>query len=162
MQFRAPRLLPGSVCGKRVSDSMKALIAAGLVVLAAGPGANAQGFLTNCTWQTAMLVDSYLGTYCHNNNWQAYSYDWSWFDISNCLINYGGQLVAYDSGNYWQTCKGCTIFTSSVNFLMTCTCMQSRVSLTTSTYDLNQVIWNHDGYLGCFEHFGNRSERGPF
>ncbi|KAI1435048.1 hypothetical protein GGR50DRAFT_352619 [Xylaria sp. CBS 124048] len=141
---------------------MRASIVAVFVALAGCPTAHAQGFLTNCTWQTAILVDSYLGAYCHNDNWQAFDYDWTWFDTSNCLMNNGGQLTAYDGGKYWDTCKGCTILPSPGNFIITCTCLQPSIRLTTATYDLNEIIWNHNGYLGCFEHFGNKSERGPF
>ncbi|KAI1421056.1 hypothetical protein F5Y12DRAFT_790487 [Xylaria sp. FL1777] len=65
---------------------MKPFITAILAVLAVGPCALAQSFLTNCTWQTAMLVDSYLGAYCNNDNWEIYSYDWT------C----GGQLAPYN------------------------------------------------------------------
>ncbi|KAI3331888.1 hypothetical protein HD806DRAFT_173287 [Xylariaceae sp. AK1471] len=141
---------------------MRPFITAVLVALAAGPHALAQGFLSNCSWQTAMLVDSWLGAYCNNDHWEVFSYDWTWFDISYCLVNYGGQLAAYDSGYYSRTCKGCTIHASSVDFILNCTCLHSSTMLTTATYDLNRVIWNHNGYLGCFEHFGSRAERGPF
>lgn len=57
---------------------MKLSITATLAALAVGPHVHGQGFLTNCTWQTAMFVDSYLGAYCNNNNWKIYSYDWTW------------------------------------------------------------------------------------
>ncbi|KAI0404952.1 hypothetical protein F4802DRAFT_206657 [Xylaria palmicola] len=141
---------------------MKFSIITALVALAAGPQVRAQGFLSNCTWQTAMLVDGYLGAYCNNDNWEVYSYDWSWFDTSPCLVNSGGQLAPSNNGDYSRTCKGCTIRASNADFVINCTCLLSGVRLTTATYDLNKVIWNHDGFLGCFEHFGNRSERGPF
>ncbi|KAI1276649.1 hypothetical protein F5Y07DRAFT_399098 [Xylaria sp. FL0933] len=141
---------------------MKTFITAALVALAVAPRVHAQSFLTNCTWQTAMLVDSYLGAYCNNDNWEIYSYDWTWFDTSNCLTNSGGQLVPYNNGDYWRSCKGCTIRASNVEFIINCTCLMSNYKVTTATYDLNKIIWNHDGFLGCFEHFGNRSLRGPF
>lgn len=44
----------------------------------AGQLANSQGLVTNCTWQTGLLVDSFLGMYCNNNDWADYSYDWTW------------------------------------------------------------------------------------
>ncbi|KAH8160557.1 hypothetical protein CIB48_g7686 [Xylaria polymorpha] len=141
---------------------MKPSIPAALAALAVGPRVHGQGFLTNCTWQTALLVDNYLGAYCNNDDWEVYNYDWTWFDTSYCLMNNGGQLTASDNGDYWRTCKGCTIRASNAAFVVNCTCLLSGVRVTTATYDLNKVIWNHDGYLGCFGHFGNRSARGPF
>ncbi|KAI1814620.1 hypothetical protein GGS20DRAFT_401209 [Poronia punctata] len=141
---------------------MKFTISAALVALAVSSCARAQGFISNCTWQTAMLVDSYLGAYCNNNNWQIYSYDWTWFDISNCLMNSGGKLAAHESGNYWRSCKGCTIHPSPVDFILKCTCLSSPPAITTAIFDLNTIIWNHDGFLGCFERFGTRTERAPF
>ncbi|KAI0543151.1 hypothetical protein GGR58DRAFT_496615 [Xylaria digitata] len=67
---------------------MKSSIIAALVALAVGPLAQAQGFLNNCTWQTAMLVDSYLGAYCNNDNWEIYSYDWT------CADEASGELTS--------------------------------------------------------------------
>ncbi|KAI1160574.1 hypothetical protein F5B18DRAFT_663766 [Nemania serpens] len=141
---------------------MKPFIIAALAALAVSPHVRAQGFLANCTWQTALLVDSYLGAYCNNDNWGIYSYDWTWFDTSYCLMNSNGQLSPSDSGDYWRSCKGCTIRGSHTDFTINCTCLLSGVRVVTATYDLNKIIWNHNGFLGCFGHFGNKSERGPF
>ncbi|KAI0109637.1 hypothetical protein GGR51DRAFT_558329 [Nemania sp. FL0031] len=142
---------------------MKSSFITTLVALAVGgPCVRGQGFLANCTWQTAMLVDSYLGAYCNNDNWEIYSYDWTWFDTSHCLMNNNGQLSPYDSGDYSRSCKGCNVRASHSEFVINCTCLLSGVKVATSTYDLNKIIWNHDGFLGCFGHFGNKSERGPF
>lgn len=91
-----------------------------------------------------------------------YSYDWTWFDTSWCLMNDAGRLSAYDSGDYWRSCKGCTVHASEVEFILNCTCLFAGFSVAAATYDLNKVVWNHDGFLGCFGHFGNRTERGPF
>ncbi|GAW12296.1 hypothetical protein ANO14919_016600 [Xylariales sp. No.14919] len=133
-----------------------------IAALSVGPIAQAQSFLSNCTWQTAMLVDSYLGAYCNNDNWEIYSYDWTWFDTSYCLVNSGGQLVPQSRGDYSRTCKGCSVRASKTEFIISCTCLLPSYKVATTTYDLNKVIWNHDGFLGCFEHFGNRTLRGPF
>lgn len=58
---------------------MKSFTAITAVVLgAAARVANAQGFVSNCTWQTGFMSDNYLGMYCNNNNWAEYSYDWTW------------------------------------------------------------------------------------
>ncbi|KAI1369481.1 hypothetical protein F5Y08DRAFT_334410 [Xylaria arbuscula] len=115
---------------------MKRFFVTALVALAVSPRALAQAFLNNCTWQTAMLVDSYLGAYCNNDNWEIYSYDWTWFDTSYCLMNSGGQLAPASNGDYWRTCKGCSIRASKTEFVINCTCLTSTYKLTTATYDL--------------------------
>ncbi|KAL7628195.1 hypothetical protein AAE478_002393 [Parahypoxylon ruwenzoriense] len=38
---------------------------------------DAQGFVTNCTWQTGFMANSFLGMYCNNDNWASFSYDWT-------------------------------------------------------------------------------------
>ncbi|KAI0873949.1 hypothetical protein GGS24DRAFT_501298 [Hypoxylon argillaceum] len=87
------------------------------------------------------------------------------FDTSHCLMNSNGQLSPSDSGDYWRSCKGCTARPTQNDFTINCTCLVTGVSgvrVATASYDLNRIVWNHDGYLGCFGHFGNKSERGPF
>ncbi|KAI0398421.1 hypothetical protein F5Y17DRAFT_453992 [Xylariaceae sp. FL0594] len=133
-----------------------------LAALAVASCGRAQDFITNCTWQTAVLNGTYLGAFCNNDNWVIYSYDWAWFDLSNCLTNDNGQLAVYESGYYGNTCAGCSIRPSPVDFILTCTCLYSGSSLANSSIDLNKIIWNHDGFLGCFERYGTRVERGPF
>ncbi|OTA52556.1 hypothetical protein K449DRAFT_470445 [Hypoxylon sp. EC38] len=132
--------------------------------------ANAQGLVYNCTWQTGFMVDSFLGMYCNNDNWDEYSYDWTWLDTSPCLTNSGGNLYPYNRhvaflyilGNYWSTCGNCSVFGTNVTFFMTCDCLNAHGQFGPASYDLNQVVYNHDGVLGCFEHLGNKTEMGPF
>ncbi|KAI0151887.1 hypothetical protein F4776DRAFT_669763 [Hypoxylon sp. NC0597] len=119
-----------------------------------GQLANAQGLVYNCTWQTGFMVDSFLGMYCNNDNWDEYSYDWTWLDTSPCLTNSGG--------NYWSTCGNCSVFGTNAALFMTCDCLNARGQFSPASYDLNQVVYNHDGVLGCFEHLGNKTEIGPF
>ncbi|KAI0880417.1 uncharacterized protein GGS22DRAFT_193342 [Annulohypoxylon maeteangense] len=154
----------------------------------AGQLANAQGLITNCTWQTGLMVDNFLGMYCNNDDWARYSYDWTWLDTNGCLANSGGNLypygrqvdsssfpddslvlficinmnLPYHSGNYWSTCDNCTVHGSNANFLLSCDCLNANGRFSPATYDLNRVIWNHNGVLGCFDHVGNRTEKGPF
>ncbi|KAI8947131.1 hypothetical protein F4801DRAFT_562021 [Xylaria longipes] len=54
-------------------------------------------------------------------------------------MNNGGQLTASDNGDYWHTCKGCSIRASNTQFLINCTCLLSGVRVTTSTYDLSTL-----------------------
>ncbi|KAI1493702.1 hypothetical protein F5X96DRAFT_666460 [Biscogniauxia mediterranea] len=67
-----------------------------LSILGVFHGVNSQGFITNCTWQTSLLQDSWLGMYCNNDDWRDFAYDWTWVDTNLCLINNGGQLIPYD------------------------------------------------------------------
>jgi hypothetical protein len=39
----------------------------------------AQHFQSNCSWQRAIYRDSYLGMYCHNDNWKHFDYEWTWW-----------------------------------------------------------------------------------
>ncbi|KAI1503266.1 hypothetical protein F5X99DRAFT_121797 [Biscogniauxia marginata] len=122
---------------------------------------NPQGFVTNCTWQTSLLQDNWLGMYCNNDDWADYSYEWTWFDTNLCLVNNGGQLIAYDNGNYWPTCRNCTTLGSDVNYILNCICYQPDGQLAPATYDLNLILFNHNGSLGCFDHAGNKTKEGP-
>ncbi|KAI1387009.1 uncharacterized protein F4822DRAFT_332286 [Hypoxylon trugodes] len=138
-------------------------IAIAVFLGAIGRLVNAQGLVTNCTWQTGLLEGSFLGMYCNNDDWAEYAYDWTWFDTNNCLINYGGKLYpSYPSGNYWSTCDNCTIRGSNFDFLLNCLCIDSNGHLAPTSYDLNGLIWNHNGALGCFDHIGNKTHVGPF
>lgn len=86
-----------------------------------------------------------------------------------------------DSGSYWSTCGNCAVRGSNVDFILTCDCLNGQGRFASSTYDLSaitrlilmtvlvvlthypdRVIWNHDGVLGCFNHIGNKTEKGPF
>ncbi|KAI2616622.1 hypothetical protein GGR54DRAFT_631725 [Hypoxylon sp. NC1633] len=141
---------------------MMAFVGMLVVALGARQLANAQNFVTNCTWQTGFMADSFLGMYCNNDDWARYSYDWTWLDTNACLTNDGGKLQSYGSGNYWSTCGNCSVRGSNVEFLLSCDCLNASGLFARDTYDLNRVIWNRNGALGCFSHAGNKTERGPF
>ncbi|KAI1375500.1 hypothetical protein F4677DRAFT_107965 [Hypoxylon crocopeplum] len=133
-----------------------------MVALGAGQLVNAQGFITNCTWQTGFMVDSLLGVYCNNDDWANYSYDWTWLDTNACLTNNGGKLYPHGSGNYWSTCGNCSVHGSNADFFLTCECLNNRGLFGSAAYDLNRVVWNSNGTLGCFDYIGNKTEKGPF
>ncbi|KAI0009134.1 hypothetical protein F4779DRAFT_404555 [Xylariaceae sp. FL0662B] len=142
--------------------SIRSILAAIIAAVGAAKLANAQGFITNCTWQTGLLSGTFLGMYCNDDNWAQYSYDWTWLDTNACLINNGGQLFAYGNGDYRTSCQNCTIFGSNVDFFLTCDCLNTAKQVVSTSYDLNRVIWNHNGILGCFEYMGNQTRAGPF
>ncbi|KAI0018524.1 hypothetical protein F4780DRAFT_781370 [Xylariomycetidae sp. FL0641] len=134
-----------------------------LVVLGLVQSVAAQGFVGNCTWQTGLLVaDSFLGMYCNNDNWARYSYQWTLLDLDPCLVNNGGELVAYNNGNFTSSCTNCTVRGSPADFILDCACYQPDGKYQPAYYDLNRVLWNRNGSLGCFEHAGNKTEVGPF
>ncbi|KAK7970712.1 hypothetical protein PG988_009785 [Apiospora saccharicola] len=153
-----------------------------------------QGFLNNCTWQSANLTGSFLGMYCNDDDWADYGYQWSsngletlGFDINPCLINNGGQLIPYDkpvapslqaenrqteeqklayqpplqSGGFTTSCTHLNFTATNLTFALTAECSDTSDHFVPAAYDLNQVIWNHNGTLGCFEHHGNATECGP-
>ncbi|KAI1107736.1 hypothetical protein F4804DRAFT_329140 [Jackrogersella minutella] len=128
----------------------------------AGHLANAQGFIHNCTWQTGLLSQHFLGMYCNDDAWDKWSYDWSWLDINTCLANSGGNLYPGPPGDYWSTCGNCGIYGSNQDFVLACNCINSTGGFTPSKFDLNLIVWNIDGTLGCFNHVGNKTEKGPF
>ncbi|KAI0136385.1 hypothetical protein BJ170DRAFT_601556 [Xylariales sp. AK1849] len=122
---------------------------------------SAQGFVQNCTWRSANLTDQFLGMYCNDDNWAQFGYKWTWHDLNFCMINNGGDLVPYDSGKFSDTCRDCKIKGSDEDFILNCNCFDTQNNLMPSSYDINRILWNHDGHLGCYDHAGNTSECGP-
>ncbi|KAK8056283.1 hypothetical protein PG993_001510 [Apiospora rasikravindrae] len=120
-----------------------------------------QGFISNCTWQSANLTGNFLGMYCNDDDITDYGYQWTWFDINPCLLNNGGQLVPYDNGNFMTSCTNVNFTASNITFDLTAQCSDTSGHFVPTVYDLNQVLWNHNGTLGCFEHQGNATECGP-
>ncbi|KAI1776522.1 hypothetical protein F4818DRAFT_351864 [Hypoxylon cercidicola] len=124
--------------------------------------AGAQGIVANCTWQNGFMQDSFLGMYCNNDNWADYSYDWSWLDTNVCLTNYDGKLHPSDIGHYWGTCGNCSVRPSPKDFVLHCECLDHNAAWTPTTYDLNTLVYNRNGTLGCFDFLGNKTRIGPF
>ncbi|KAK9771856.1 hypothetical protein AB5N19_05554 [Seiridium cardinale] len=121
-----------------------------------------QGFLGNCTWRGANLTGTFLGMYCEDDDHAHFETKWSWHDLNVCITNNGGRLWPYNNGGYAGSCRDCSI--QGMNHLMfnfSCNCFDVHSNLVTSVYDLNQILWNHDGALGCFEHEGNKTDCGP-
>ncbi|KAH6648559.1 hypothetical protein BKA67DRAFT_661521 [Truncatella angustata] len=122
----------------------------------------AQGFLGNCTWRGANLTGTFLGMYCQDDDHVHFDYKWTWHDLNRCIINNGGQLYPYETGGYAGSCRDCGIQGMGSHFFnIGCNCFDTKGDLVSSVYDLNQVLWNHDGALGCFGHEGNKTQCGP-
>ncbi|KAI1075108.1 hypothetical protein F5B20DRAFT_585683 [Whalleya microplaca] len=119
------------------------ILTVALAVVGAGKLADAQDFITNCTWQAGILSGSFLGMYCNNDDWEHFYYDWT-------------------CGGYRTSCQDCAVRGSSVDYFLTCDCLNTANQVTSTSYDLNRAIWNHNGSLGCFDHIGNKTRDGPF
>ncbi|ORY62249.1 uncharacterized protein BCR38DRAFT_486521 [Pseudomassariella vexata] len=121
--------------------------------------ASAQGFVSNCTWQGANLTGSFLGMYCNDNDWAEFHYMWTWFDLGHCMLNNGGSLAAYDNGQFYGSCHDCSFRGSNTDFQFACLCSDIDGNLKNSSYDINRIVWNHNGTLGCYGWQGNQSSR---
>ncbi|KAK8114652.1 uncharacterized protein PG998_000853 [Apiospora kogelbergensis] len=121
----------------------------------------AQGFVGNCTWQSANLTGSYLGMYCNDDDWTDYSYQWTWLDLDPCFTNNGGHLIPYDNGNFTTSCNSLNYTATDISFALTAMCSDTSNHFVPTAVDLNTVLWNHNGTLGCFDHAGNATECGP-
>ncbi|KAK7951453.1 uncharacterized protein PG986_007181 [Apiospora aurea] len=198
------------------------LVAATLACLLGLVGlVESQGFVNNCTWQSANLTGNFLGMYCNDDDTANDGYQWTcmlcfpflpvpsldyylpWssdsldpgFDINPCLLNNGGQLVPYDNGNFMTSCTNLNFTATNITFDLTAQCSDTSGHFIPTAYDLSeyhrtlrsplaspqllqvchrslptdkssnpcldQVLWNHNGTLGCFEHQGNATECGP-
>ncbi|KAH8675447.1 hypothetical protein BX600DRAFT_507686 [Xylariales sp. PMI_506] len=131
-----------------------------LIIVISG-WASAQGFIHNCTWRSANLTSTYLGMYCNTDNWVDFEYTWSWFDLDFCLTNNAGTLFPYESGSYSKSCLACSFQGSDTSFVFNCDCFNTTGDLNPSSYDLNKIIWNHNGTLGCYGYEGNSTHCGP-
>ncbi|KAK6841938.1 hypothetical protein PG987_002798 [Apiospora arundinis] len=120
-----------------------------------------QGFLGNCTWQSANLTGSLLGMYCNDDDWANYGYQWTWLELNPCFGNNGGNLIPYDNGNFTTSCNTLNFTASNTSFALTAMCSDPTDHFVPAMAELNTVLWNHNGTLGCFEHHGNATECGP-
>ncbi|KAF7520987.1 hypothetical protein G7054_g12582 [Neopestalotiopsis clavispora] len=141
---------------------MKLFNTIGVSLVALGGRAVAQGFLGNCTWRGANFTGSWLGMYCLDDNLAIFENKWTWHDMNLCVANNNGELYPYAGGNYLGSCRDCGLeATSHLWMNLTCNCFDMGGNLHPSHYDLNQILYNHNGSLGCFDHLGNKSDCGP-
>ncbi|KAK8138625.1 hypothetical protein PG984_002005 [Apiospora sp. TS-2023a] len=117
-----------------------------------------QGFINNCTWQSANLTGSFLGMYCNDDDWADYGYQWSYPLPQEQKLTCRPPL---QSGGFTTSCTNLNFTATNLTFALTAECSDTSDHFVPAAYDLNQVIWNHNGTLGCFEHHGNATECGP-
>ncbi|KJR84855.1 uncharacterized protein SPSK_09763 [Sporothrix schenckii 1099-18] len=153
------------------------------VTLAAIPQlvAGQLAFAGSCNIQTAQLNQSYLGMYCNNLNTASFGYNWTWIDLDACIANSNGNLVGKKNGNFQKSCSGCETslsrlpanphaagrtgsdaYKKGLTLSLKCTCLSShRRRPTTSTLDLNIILVDVDGAMGCYGRLGNKTLGGP-
>ncbi|KAK6221044.1 hypothetical protein LQW54_001617 [Pestalotiopsis sp. IQ-011] len=141
---------------------MKLLTTVAVSLLGFGKHTVAQGFMGNCTWRGANLTGTFLGMYCQDENVAVFENQWTWHDLNHCLANNNGSLAPMASGGYEGSCRDCHLLVETHRWMnLTCNCFDISDDLIPSQYDLNQVLYNHNGSLGCFDFLGNKSHCGP-
>ncbi|RYP60303.1 hypothetical protein DL769_008176 [Monosporascus sp. CRB-8-3] len=72
-------------------------------------------------------------------------------DIGRCYGNKGGQLAAFKDGDYYNTCKDCSL-KRELQTTLSCYCLRDPAGPTYSytEIDTDKDIENKDGFLTCF------------
>ncbi|KAI1342041.1 Cyanovirin-N [Xylariaceae sp. FL0016] len=106
------------------------------------------GFYAACaSWQLGFRgVDRFLVSTCPAGDGAAVR---SALDLNDCLGNSEGAITAQRVGFAFNSCWGCSASNTSAE--LTCDCRTSGDKTKTSTIDLDTVISNDDGILGCFD-----------
>ncbi|KAK9773780.1 putative Cyanovirin-N domain-containing protein [Seiridium cardinale] len=126
---------------------MKSTLAS-LALFAISPAA-AQGFYESCyqSWSLGyhhsanFLVASCPGSDGANHTGA--------IDLQDCLTNTEGVLKASRLGSAFHSCNSCSA--STTNATITCQCQNSTNRYLTTELDLDTVITNKDGIVGCFD-----------
>ncbi|KAH8910787.1 hypothetical protein BR93DRAFT_974875 [Coniochaeta sp. PMI_546] len=118
-------------------------------------------FIGSCAYPGLKFVDQSLGMYCLNDNTATFGYNWTWVDLDKCLTNDDGKLVPSSIGAYSDSCFNCEVsFDSSVH--LTCDCWNmAGTNQALASVDLNSLIYNIDGTMGCCDQLGNKTWKGP-
>ncbi|CAK7205639.1 hypothetical protein SEUCBS139899_008418 [Sporothrix eucalyptigena] len=145
------------------------------------PAAGQLAFAGSCNIQTAQLEGSHLGMYCNNLNTASFGYNWTWIDLDMCIANSNGKLVGKKNGNFQASCSHCStsfarlpsnphaagrtgpeVYKSGLTLGLKCSCLSGYNRIpTSSTLDLNTVLVDVDGAMGCYGRLGNKTLRGP-
>ncbi|KAM0329977.1 hypothetical protein ACHAQA_004146 [Verticillium albo-atrum] len=143
------------------------IIGAGMVVVALVGGATATSdgsFVKSCLWNACKFRNNHiLGTYCNTDNTDIFDYDWTQIDLGKCVGNNGGSLVSYENGKYQGTCEKCKLtndHNDGTQFL-DCRCWTIDGARRKTRLDLDKVLYNDNGTLGCHEHLGSKFARPP-
>ncbi|KAL2756882.1 hypothetical protein ACRALDRAFT_2047454 [Sodiomyces alcalophilus JCM 7366] len=155
---------------------------------AAVPG-RVGSFIRGCNWDRCKLKDNrILGTYCNNENYRVFDYDWTqcveslairWntspgkIDLGKCVANIGGSLNVreeysldhkeLDFGEYWKSCDSCYL-TNRREYrtqYLVCDCLTLTETRQQTWVDVGRVLYNYNGTLSCFAHRGPKFDRPP-
>ncbi|KUI67880.1 hypothetical protein VM1G_02726 [Cytospora mali] len=153
------------------------------------PSPTSVPFNQSCALNTFLFNGTSLGVYCHGNNWTTWDFDWTWIDLNLCVGNSAGTLIPSVSGSYASNCAGCNITWSHVletpynttflaipsipvtslftprwdDLYLGCSGCNNGAGTTMipSELDLNQVLVNKHGSLGCFNFNGSTQRTRP-
>ncbi|KAF3358092.1 hypothetical protein VdG1_02869 [Verticillium dahliae VDG1] len=145
------------------------VVCAAMVVLAwvgSSAGASDGSFVKTCVWDACKFRNNrILGTYCNNDKTEIFDYDWTQIDLSKCVGNNGGTLVASENGRFHSSCEKCKLTNSYKDGTQYLACRCHRADEKGGTrktkIDLDKVLYNHNGTLGCHGHEGSKFRRPP-
>ncbi|KAB5580542.1 hypothetical protein GE09DRAFT_1082626 [Coniochaeta sp. 2T2.1] len=118
-------------------------------------------FVGSCAYPGLKFVDTNLGMYCLNDETALFGYNWTWIDLNKCLTNSDGKLFPSSFGGYANSCNNCSVSTNAGAHLA-CDCLtQPGKDRTSTSIDLNTLIYNTGGAMGCCDTMGTKTWKGP-
>lgn len=111
-----------------------------------------QGFWHNCTrwtlgWEAGTVYRRFMVAECGDGGKRTKA---SFLPLNDCITNSEGKMVAMKNGGVADSCSLCETAGSTLK----CQCGRSYGGPVLSTIDLNTVIKNVDGILGCYDYLG--------
>ncbi|EAS27846.1 uncharacterized protein CIMG_09050 [Coccidioides immitis RS] len=122
---------------------MQLLTAIPLLVAALATAVDAGGFIKTCS--VTAVADAFLFTVCDKDSHA------SKLDLNLCYANDHGKIVPRNNGHFHKTCKDCIVQRDG---WMTCKCQDGRGGAPESKINLDELITNYDGRIGCYTHLG--------
>ncbi|KAI0115555.1 Cyanovirin-N [Nemania sp. FL0031] len=91
----------------------------------------------------------YLSTLCPSHTGRQIC---TMLDLSYCLMNSNGHLVATINGHFERSCESCKL-TGANATVLSCSCRMfgKNAPLQATEIDLEGVVQNRDGRLGCWD-----------
>ncbi|TLD20541.1 hypothetical protein PspLS_08405 [Pyricularia sp. CBS 133598] len=124
------------------------------------PIINAEGgFTKTCFLGGASLDDKkYLATTCTNDKYEIYGFDYSALNLDWCLTNDGGRLAFASDGKFSGSCHECKFDKNSDKGRFSCKCSDRSGELKDESHvELDDVVYNRNGAMGCYDHVANKS-----
>ncbi|KAM0287707.1 hypothetical protein ACHAQH_000238 [Verticillium albo-atrum] len=123
-------------------------------------------FVKTCLWNACKFRNNHiLGTYCNNDKKDTFGYDWTQIDLGKCVGNNGGTLIDHEDGKFQSSCEKCKLTNNhddGTQFLV-CKChtTDENGGMRRTKLDLDKVLYNDNGTLGCHDHLGSKFGRPP-